>query len=256
MLILIYSEENKESEYVLQKISKSQNYDILEQNDENVQNYLYHDKGILILKDFSKWEYYKNHNVLLLIIFTDQSKNNSNFYENIVDLNKFSYKIRYLNAFKNLDDQINKMNFEIRPSWEKYFMDLAIFASYRSSCKKRNVGAILVKDKRIISTGFNGTPVNTLNCIDGGCPRCNGDSKIGENLDLCFCLHAEESAIIGQSKELTTNATMYVTLFPCVLCMKKIIQAGIKEIVYKDSYIAKDESLIKTCQAQIKIRKI
>merc|ERR1711953_1222712 len=95
--------------------------------------------------------------------------------------------------------QLEKVIYKSRPSWERYFMDLAIIASSKASCIKRKVGYVITKDRRVICTGVNGTPTGTPNCCDGGCPRCNGESKSGYNLDLCVCLHAEESALLYQN---------------------------------------------------------
>jgi dCMP deaminase len=80
----------------------------------------------------------------------------------------------------------------VRPSWDTYFMSLCELASKRSNCMKRRVGCILVSENRVISTGYNGTPRNVVNCNQGGCPRCNGNAPCGSSLDHCICLHAEE----------------------------------------------------------------
>lgn len=243
MLVLIYTGDDQTSmkaQNILQHLLKCE---ILTEDSKNQNDFLINGKAVLIIKDLSEWKHYEKFSVILLIIFSEHS--NAKFYQEIVEVNKFSYKIRYLNALNDLNAQISGLSFNCRPSWVQYFMDLAVFASYRSSCKKRNVGAIIVKDRRIISTGFNGTPVGTPNCIDGGCLRCNSNSKTGEGLDLCFCLHAEESAILGQPKELTIGSTMYVSLFPCWLCLKKIIQSGIQHVIYKENYCENDTKLIK-----------
>lgn len=243
MIFLIYSGEIEMAHRAQEAILGRVACDVLREDEDTKEEYLVNGKGVMILRDLSRWTHYKKFTTILLVIFSQGAR--SGFYDDIVKLNKFCYKIRYLNAFQDLEEQISKLNLNTRPPWKKYFMDLAVIASYRSSCRKRNVGALIVKDRRIISAGFNGTPIGTTNCIDGGCARCNSDSKIGENLDLCFCLHAEESAIIGQSKDLTANSTMYVSLFPCGLCIKKIIQARIVKIVFKDFYCKNDEKLIR-----------
>lgn len=123
-----------------------------------------------------------------------------------------------------------------RPSWDTYFLEITKLTSKRSNCIKKNVGSIIVKDTRILSLGYNGTPSGMKNCFEGGCKRCNGQSKSGENLDLCICLHAEENAMlyIGISK--LNGSTLYSTLMPCMGCTKKIIQCGIKRVVYIDDY--------------------
>jgi dCMP deaminase len=102
---------------------------------------------------------------------------------------------------------------------------------------KRRVGAILVRGKRIISTGYNGTPRGATNCNEGGCPRCNGPAKGGQNLDACFCLHAEENALLEAGRErIGPDAVIYCNTCPCLLCSVKIVQCGVREVVYNQSY--------------------
>jgi dCMP deaminase len=127
-----------------------------------------------------------------------------------------------------------------RPSWEEYFISIAKLTSERSNCIRRKVGCIIVNDNRIISLGYNGTPSGLKNCYEGGCQRCNGYVKApgknlgpGKNLELCLCLHAEE---LFASKSDLNGATIYITLLPCVGCMKKIIQSKIKKVVYIEKY--------------------
>ncbi len=124
-----------------------------------------------------------------------------------------------------------------RLSRNEYYMKLAEITAQRTNCIKRGVGCVIVKDDRIISIGYNGTPKNTLNCYEGGCERCN-DASIpsGEKLDLCKCLHAEENALLFCDFFKTDNSVMYITHFPCLTCSKKIIQAGIKQIYYLNPY--------------------
>lgn len=126
-----------------------------------------------------------------------------------------------------------------RPSWDTYFITIAHLTSQRSNCIRRKVGCIIVKDNRILSLGYNGTPRGTKNCFEGGCKRCNEtDSSFvsGSNLDLCMCLHAEENAILFVQRSDINDSTMYVTLLPCIGCAKKIIQCGIKRIVFSELY--------------------
>jgi dCMP deaminase len=101
---------------------------------------------------------------------------------------------------------------------------------------KRAVGAVIVNDLRIISTGYNGTPFGCVNCKDGGCDRCNSNAPSGVNLDSCLCIHAEENAVIEAGRAKSNGGTIYVTLFPCLTCAKSVIQAGIKRIVYNREY--------------------
>ena len=108
---------------------------------------------------------------------------------------------------------------------------------------KRGNGAIIVKDFRIVSTGYNGTPFKHKNCNEGGCARCNSNVSQGLELDKCKCLHAEESAVLEAGRKKAMGSTIYTTSFPCLLCAKMIIQAGIIRIVYNkdfDSELSKE----------------
>lgn len=126
-----------------------------------------------------------------------------------------------------------------RPSWDEYFMEMAVLTAKRSTCLRRNVGAVIVKDKHIIATGYNGAPRGIAHCAErGGCIREKLGVPSGERHELCMALHAEQNAIIqaatlGQSIE---GATIYVTHQPCVICAKMIINAGIRRIVVKEGY--------------------
>ena len=126
-----------------------------------------------------------------------------------------------------------------RPSWDEYFMEIAEIVKTRATCLRRQVGAVIVRENRIITTGYNGAPAGTKHCIDvGTCPRTELNIPSGERHELCRALHAEQNAIIQAAKigVSTENATMYVTLQPCVICAKMIINAGITRIVYKGDY--------------------
>ncbi|TSC93352.1 MAG: hypothetical protein CEN89_135 [Candidatus Berkelbacteria bacterium Licking1014_7] len=147
-----------------------------------------------------------------------------------------------------------------RPDWDQYFAQITKVVATRANCTGHKCGAILVKDKMIISTGYNGTPKGVKNCLEGGCPRCSDPNrKSGENLDKCICVHAEENAIIqaayhGVSSQ---NAVLYTTYCPCIFCAKSIINAGVKEVVYFDDYYKMDHlsnEMFK--QTGIKIRKL
>ena len=129
-----------------------------------------------------------------------------------------------------------------RPGWDEYFMKIAEATASRSNCCRRHVGAIIVKDKRIISTGYNGTPRGIKNCSEGGCPRCNSKASTGENLDQCICSHAEENSIVQAAYHGVSvkDSTIYTTYSPCLLCTKMIINAGIKEVVYREIYNFED----------------
>ena len=127
-----------------------------------------------------------------------------------------------------------------RPSWDEYFMEMAELVAMRSTCLRRNVGAVVVQDRRIVATGYNGAPVGLAHCdeIEGGCLRQRMGIPSGERHEMCRALHAEQNAIIqaatsGQSVE---GATIYITHQPCVICAKMIINAGIDRIVVKEGY--------------------
>lgn len=126
-----------------------------------------------------------------------------------------------------------------RPSWDEYFMEMAQLTAKRSTCMRRSVGAIIVKDRHIVATGYNGAPRGIKHCAErGGCMREKLGVPSGERHELCMALHAEQNAIIqaatlGVSIE---DATIYVTHQPCVICAKMIINAGIKRIVVKEGY--------------------
>ena len=127
---------------------------------------------------------------------------------------------------------------EERPSYDKYFMEMAHVVSKRSTCLRRKVGALLVKNKHILSTGYNGAPKGLKHCSEVGCLRENLDIPSGERHELCRGLHAEQNAIIqaavfGVSIK---DSTLYCTNTPCVVCVKMLINAGVKEIIYSGDY--------------------
>jgi len=125
-----------------------------------------------------------------------------------------------------------------RPSWEAYFMDITFLVSKRSTCLRRAVGALIVKDKRILSTGYNGAPTGIKHCIETGCLREKLNVASGENHELCRGIHAEQNAIIQAAYHGASikNATLFCTNLPCSICAKMIINAGIKKICYNSGY--------------------
>ncbi|KAF8600834.1 hypothetical protein BDV93DRAFT_256045 [Ceratobasidium sp. AG-I] len=136
----------------------------------------------------------------------------------------------------------------LRPGWDDYFMMLASLAALRCNCMKRRVGAVLVRNKRVVSTGYNGTPRGILNCNEGGCKRCNGTARSGEAYDSCLCLHAEENALLEAGHDrVGQNATLYCNTCPCLRCTIKIVQSGVKEVVYNKSYNM-DEASANICR--------
>ncbi|KAJ1927886.1 Deoxycytidine monophosphate (dCMP) deaminase [Tieghemiomyces parasiticus] len=151
-------------------------------------------------------------------------------------VNSFADQVDY---FKHLE-QLRLDNPErLRPSWDTYFMLLSELASRRSNCMKRRVGCILVKDNRIISTGYNGSPRGIRNCADGGCPRCNAATPCGQSLHHCLCLHAEENALLEAGRvrvEGKGRCILYCNTCPCLGCAKKIVQVGVQEVVYSQAY--------------------
>jgi dCMP deaminase len=142
-----------------------------------------------------------------------------------------------------------------RPSWDEYFLGIAELVSKRSTCLRRSVGAVLVKDKRVLATGYNGVPSKIRHCSEVGCIREKLNVPSGERHELCRGLHGEQNAFLQAALHGTSvkDATIYSTTQPCVICAKMLINAGIKEIVIRGDYpdkMAKD--LLR--EAKIKVR--
>lgn len=144
-----------------------------------------------------------------------------------------------------------------RPDWDTYFMDICHVVAKRGNCSRRQVAAIIVRDRRIVSTGYNGTPRGITNCCDGGCPRCASDLPSGEALGECICAHAEENAIVQAAYHgiAVKDGCLYCTLSPCLLCAKMIINAGIKEVVYETEYHFSEQARGLFAQAGVKCRR-
>ncbi len=125
-----------------------------------------------------------------------------------------------------------------RPSWDKYFLDIASQVARRSTCLRRQVGAILVRDKRILTTGYNGAPRGLVHCLERGCLREDMSIPAGERHELCRGLHAEMNAIIQAAIHgiRVEGATLYATAYPCSLCARMLINAGIVRIVASGDY--------------------
>ena len=172
-------------------------------------------------------------------------------------------QIRILNSattLKQLSNSLDSLNLldptRLRPTWDQYFMQLADLAARRSNCMRRQVGCVVVREKRVISTGYNGTPRNVANCNEGGCPRCNTVGSRGASLSTCLCLHAEENALLEAGRErIGDSAVLYCNTYveaalrfdnahvlmhndrcPCLTCSVKIVQVGITEVVFSQSY--------------------
>ncbi len=144
----------------------------------------------------------------------------------------------------------------MRPSWDEYFMRMAYLVSTRSTCTRRKVGAVIVKDKRILATGYNGPPKGLAHCDVTGCIREELNVPSGERHELCRGLHAEQNAIIQAAVHGVSirGATIYVTNHPCVVCAKMLINAEIKEIVYAEGY-PDDLAALMLLESNIKVRK-
>lgn len=121
---------------------------------------------------------------------------------------------------------------------DRYFIDLCLSVAKGSSCSQRKVGAVIVKNGSIVSTGYNGTPKGCLNCDLGGCPRGRYPKVSGKDLEDALCCHAEENAIVQAASlgSAIKDSTLYTSLKPCHLCSKMIINAGIKEVVWLEDY--------------------
>lgn len=125
-----------------------------------------------------------------------------------------------------------------RPSWDQYFMDITRLVATRSTCMRRQVGAILVKDRNILATGYNGVPSGITHCDSVGCLRERLKVPSGERHELCRGLHAEQNAIIQAARHGINidGATLYCTTMPCIICTKMLINAGITAVVYAEGY--------------------
>jgi dCMP deaminase len=141
-----------------------------------------------------------------------------------------------------------------RPSWDKYFMEITSLVASRSTCLRRKVGAVIVKDKRILATGYNGAPRGLPHCEEIGCLREKLNIPSGEHQELCRGLHAEQNAIIQAAMYGTRieGSQLYCTDQPCITCAKMIINAGIIKIFYRKSY--PDELARKLlCEAKVEM---
>ncbi len=117
-------------------------------------------------------------------------------------------------------------------------MRMAHLAASRSTCLRRHVGAVIVKDRMVLSTGYNDTPRGLPNCGDGGCARCASDAPTGVGLDTCLCLHGEQNAIVQAAYHGVSinGASIYVTHQPCLTCAKMILNAGVRRVVFAGEY--------------------
>ncbi|MBU0571802.1 MAG: cytidine/deoxycytidylate deaminase family protein [Candidatus Omnitrophica bacterium] len=131
-----------------------------------------------------------------------------------------------------------KNNRTSRPAWDEYFINIARLVSSRSTCLRRNVGAVIVKNKQVLTTGYNGAPAGVKHCDEIGCMREKMGVPSGERHELCRALHAEQNAFLQAARHGISldGATMYMTTQPCSICAKMIINAGIKKIIFEGDY--------------------
>ena len=152
--------------------------------------------------------------------------------------------------------EILKYNLKSRSDWDEYFMDVAFLVSKRSTCVHRKVGAIIVKEKRILATGYNQPPSGFPHCDEIGCIRDDLNIKSGEHQEICYGLHAEQNALMQAAKfgTRTEDSIMYVTHQPCSICARLIINAGIKKVYFRESYPdALTKFFFETCGIETKI---
>lgn len=146
---------------------------------------------------------------------------------------------------------------DVRPSWDDYFLEIAQLVAKRSTCLRRKVGALVVKDRRILATGYNGTPSGIRHCSEVGCLREKLKIPSGERHELCRGLHAEQNVLLQASLHGVSlkESALYVTNQPCIICAKMIINAGIKEVVMADHY-PDPMALQFLKEAKIKVRRV
>jgi len=126
----------------------------------------------------------------------------------------------------------------LRPDWNEYFMEITQLVATRSTCTRRQVGAVVVKDRHILATGYNGVPSGITHCDVTGCLRDQLQVPSGERHELCRGLHAEQNAIIQAARHGVNiaGATLYCTDSPCIICSKMLINAGVEEVIYSRGY--------------------
>ncbi len=125
-----------------------------------------------------------------------------------------------------------------RPSWDDYFMSITAAVAARTTCRRQKVGAVLVREKRLLTTGYNGAPTGFRHCLEQGCLREQAGIQSGQRQELCRGLHAEQNALLQAALHGVSvkGAVLYSTLEPCITCAKMLINAGIREVVYRDQY--------------------
>lgn len=130
------------------------------------------------------------------------------------------------------------MTHRTRPGWDEYFMEIAHVVARRSTCLRRQIGAVIVREKRILATGYNGAPSGLPHCLDIGCLRDELGIPSGTRHEICRALHSEQNAIMQAALHgiSTKDSTLYCTHQPCILCAKAIISAGVRRVVYEGDY--------------------
>ncbi len=188
----------------------------------------------------------RNENALTLEEFIKQEEKEKSSKENAQQLDTV-YKMadKYIYNDGSLEELKQRLDFVLnnerkkRPNWDKYFMNIAEVVATRASCLRRNVGCVLVKDKQIIATGYNGPPKGHPTCDElGGCLRDITKTPSGQRFEISRAVHAEQNAISQAAENgiSTKGATLYCTTYPCVLCIRTIINAGVKKVIYKEFY--------------------
>lgn len=182
------------------------------------------------------------------------------FGQKLIEINNQAHVkiINTLTSLKALYVKLSELDLtnptRLRPTWEAYFMRLADLAALRSNCMKRRVGCVIVKDNRVVATGYNGTPRHLTNCNEGGCPRCNTGAGSGAGLSTCLCLHAEENALLEAGRDRTGGSTLYCNTCPCLTCSIKIVQSGIAVVVYAQSYSMDEHSHAVLLEAKVELK--
>ncbi len=144
-----------------------------------------------------------------------------------------------------------------RPSWDAYFMEIAALVARRSTCLRRGVGAVIVKNRRILATGYNGAPSGIAHCVEKGCLRETMQIESGQRHELCRGIHAEQNAIIQAAYHGVSiqGGILYCTNLPCSICTKMIINAGIHELCYNEGY-ADELAAALLDETQIRLRQV
>ncbi|KAM0686708.1 Deoxycytidine monophosphate (dCMP) deaminase [Conglomerata obtusa] len=250
MLLLLYGSHKSGKSLIVNYLISKESFKHIDYSREIFDNMIkektWCENYVTTLPNIEEYEIYRKRPCARLVVVYAPSNsiwrnvNDDMFYKDI-NLLRNGYYILNFADIPQLYDNVKHCLEKIRPSWDMYFLHIATIVSKRSNCMKGRVGCVIVKENRIISTGYNGTPSNATNCYNNGCVRCNSGAKNNELLEYCFCIHAEENALLFLGYEKAAGAILYVTTFPCQLCCRKIIQMKVKKIVYGVSYSDTDE---------------